>query len=103
VLLAGPISPVAAEQAPQSEPILAPIVRTERPGAGIIRVVYDLRGAAGLLFSVTLEASSDGGQTFTVRPRAVTGDVGPGVVVGTGKTIAWDSTKDVEDLQVDRY
>ena len=103
VALAGPMTTVATAQTPQAEPILAPIVRTERVGAGVVRVVYDLRGAAGSMYAVSLEASTDGGHTFTIRPRAVTGDVGPGVAVGTGKTVAWDSTKDVEDLQIDRY
>jgi hypothetical protein len=103
VVLAGPMTTVATAQTPQAEPILAPIVRTERVGAGVVRVVYDLRGAAGSMYAVSLEASTDGGHTFTIRPRAVTGDVGPGVAVGTGKTVAWDSTKDVEDLQIDRY
>jgi hypothetical protein len=93
----------AAAQAEQPGIILAPIVRTERVGAGVIRVVYDLRGAAGAVFTVSLEVSNDGGQSFTIRPRATTGDVGPGIAIGTGKTITWDTTKDVEDLQIDRY
>ena len=57
----------------------------------------------GTAFDVVLEASDDGGQTYTVRPRAMTGDVGPRVSPGAGKTIVWDSTKDVDDLQADRY
>jgi hypothetical protein len=87
----------------QSEPSLAPIVRTERAGAGVVRIVYNLQGAPGALFVVSLEASSDGGQTFAIRPRATTGDVGPGIAVGTGKMITWDTSKDVDDLQIDRY
>jgi hypothetical protein len=55
------------------------------------------------VFAVALEASTDGGRTFTVHPSAVTGDVGPGVSTGNAKTIVWDSTKDIEDLQIDRY
>jgi hypothetical protein len=93
----------AAARTGQSEPSLAPIVRTERAGAGVIRVVYDLAGAPGATFSVALEASNDGGQTFAVRPRALTGDVGANVSPGTGKAVVWDSTKDTEDLQIDRY
>ena len=75
---------IASQAAPgaQTEPggiVLAPIVRTERPGAGVIRVVYDLRGTTGMVFTVSLEASNDGGQTFAIRPRATTGGVGPGI------------------------
>src|SRR5262245_8685728 len=83
--------------------MFAPILRTERAGAGVVRIVYDLRGVIGTAFAVTLEASDDGGQTFTVRPQALTGDVGPRVAPGAEKAIVWDSTKDVDDLQVDRY
>jgi hypothetical protein len=93
----------AAPRAEQGGSALAPIVRTERAGAGIVRVVYDLDGAAGALFSVSLEASTDGGRTFAIRPSAVTGDVGAGVSPGTNKTIAWDTTKDVEELQLERF
>ena len=89
--------------AAQDEGVLAPIVRTEQAGAGVVHVVYTLRGTAGTVFAVALEASTDGGRTFTVHPRAVTGDVGPGVSTGSEKTIVWDSTKDIEDLQIDRY
>ena len=97
------VLPVSAAQTGQGGIILAPIVRTERAGAGVIRVVYDLRGTADTVFTVSLEASNDGGQTFTIRPRATTGDVGPGVAAGSGKVIEWASTKDVDDLQLDRY
>jgi hypothetical protein len=78
-------------------------VRTERADAGVIRVVYDLPARRAATFSVALEASNDGGQTFAIRPRALTGDVGANVSPGTGKAIVWDSTKDIEDLQIDRY
>jgi hypothetical protein len=90
-------------QTDQSGTMFAPIMRTERAGGGVVRVVYDLRGVSGTAFAVSLEASDDGGQTFSVRARALTGDVGPRVSPGAEKTIVWDSTKDVDDLQVDRY
>ena len=93
----------AGQQTNQADTVFAPILRTERASAGVVRVVYDLRGVMGTAFAVALEASDDGGQTYTVRPRALTGDVGPRVSPGAEKTIVWDSTKDVDDLQVDRY
>ena len=95
----------AASSAQSGSPRLtyAPVMKTERLGAGVIRIVYDLNGAAGARFTVTLEASSDGGQTFAVQLRATTGDVGPNVASGTGKAIEWDSAKDIDDLQFDRF
>ena len=90
-------------QSESPRPIYAPILRTERVGAGVIRIVYDLNAAPSTLVMVTLEASSDGGQTFAVHPRATTGDVGPNVTPGAGKAIERDSTKDIDELQLDRY
>lgn len=79
-------------------------VRSEVSG-NTITVFYDLVGATSptATFTVTLQASLDGGQTFTVRPVSVTGDVGPNVRAGTGKRIVWDATKDVQILQLNRF
>jgi hypothetical protein len=104
VLIAVTLAPRGANS--QTEPprtTLAPIVRTERAGAGVVRIVYNLDGAAGALFAVALEVSNDSGRSFDIVPRALTGDVGPGVSPGAEKTIVWDSSKDVDDLQLDRY
>jgi hypothetical protein len=90
-------------QIDQPPSTLAPIVRTERAAAGVVRIVYDLSGAAGTLVTVSLEVSNDSGRTFDIVPRALAGDVGAGVSPGGEKTIVWDTTKDVEDLQIDRY
>src|SRR5215510_12626237 len=84
-------------QGEQGTGVLAPIVRTEHSGGGVVRIVYDLSGTAGRVFAVSVEASSDGGRTFAIRPVAVTGDVGPGVSNRGEKTIVWDSSKDVDD------
>jgi hypothetical protein len=103
VLFAVAVTPRSAgSQTAPPRTTLAPIVRTERAGAGVVRIVYNLNGAAGALFSVALEVSNDGGQSFVVRPSALTGDVGPGVSAGSEKTIEWDSAKDIEDLQIER-
>ena len=66
------------------------ILNTDRLGAGVFRIAYDLNGSPRTLATVTLEASNDGGQTFAVHPRATTGDVGPNVTPGAGKAIEWD-------------
>lgn len=97
-----PVPPAAGSQTQPLRTTLAPIVRTEHAGAGVVRIVYNLNGAAGMLFGVSLEVSNDGGQSFAVRPSALTGDVGPAVSAGSEKTIVWDSAKDIEDLQIER-
>lgn len=80
-----------------------PIVRVERGGGGIVRVVYNLGGGADSTFNISIEASNDGGRTFAIRPAAVRGDVGANVRPGMGRAIEWDSSKDVDDLQMDRF
>jgi hypothetical protein len=79
-------------------------VRSEVSG-NTITVFYDLVGATNptATFTVTLQASLDGGRTFTVQPVSVTGDVGPNVRAGTGKRIVWDATKDSQVLQLNRF
>jgi hypothetical protein len=68
---------------------------------GLVTVSYDLAAAATpSTFSVTLEASQDGGKTYGLRPQSVTGDVGRGVSAGPGKRIVWDAAKDTDSLQL---
>src|SRR6185503_1793548 len=55
------------------------------------------------VFSVTLDASDDGGQTWNVKPKNMTGDVGANVTAGTGKRIVWEAGKDVEVLKFDQF
>jgi hypothetical protein len=71
---------------------------------GVVVVSYDLTSVdPAATFVVTLEVSGDGGQTYAVRPRTVTGDVGPAVRAGFGKQITWEAARDVETLEFDRY
>lgn len=71
---------------------------------GVVTITYDLVGpeTAGA-FNVTLEVSTNGGQTFDVQPRSVKGDFGRAVPPGQGKRIVWEAAKDVESLQTDQF
>src|SRR5262245_24424309 len=61
----------------------------------VINVTYDLvYQNEQATFDVVLEASQDGGQTYDVHPVAVTGDVGPGIHPGIGRTITWQAARD---------
>ena len=62
----------------------------ETDGSGQVVVSYDLFDADGDAVTVTLRASRDGGLTWDLSCDTVTGDVGSGVLSGTGKTIVWD-------------
>jgi hypothetical protein len=66
---------------------------------GVVVVSYDLVSAdPAAVFSVALEASSDGGKTYGVQPKTVQGDVGQSVRAGQGKQITWEASRDVEIL-----
>lgn len=79
-------------------------MRVELAGDGIVRITYDLNSSdSSLVFDVHVEASTDGGTVFGVRPRAVSGDVGAGVRSGTGKRIEWRASQDVERVQLDQF
>ena len=71
---------------------------------GVVVVSYDLiSNDPNATFAVVLEVSGDGGQSYAVRPRTLSGDVGPAVRAGGGKRITWEAARDVENLEVDRY
>lgn len=79
-------------------------VRFEQREEGIVHILYDLSSSDPLaVFSVRVEASSDGGVTFGLRPQSAAGDVGNGVTPGVGKRIVWDAGKDIERVQFDRF
>lgn len=96
VTIASP-PPAVAQSAPPPVVVLG---RIEPAGGGVIKIVYDLDAAAST-WEVALEVSLDGGSTFDVQPKSISGAVGT-VPAGRDRSITWDSGKDVELLQVDR-
>jgi formylglycine-generating enzyme required for sulfatase activity len=64
-------------------------------GSKLVDVSYDLADTvAGATSSIGLGVSSDAGVTYTVPVSSLTGAVGDGVTVGTGKKIVWDADTD---------
>jgi len=72
-----------------------------------ILILYDLVGEGA--YGVTLHVSKDVGNTFSINPQSVSGDVGPvvygqdkqvvwAVHPGKNKQIVWDVLKDVREL-----
>ena len=79
-----------------SPPLVSNIAVSQRTdGSKLVDIHYDLADADADPCLVTVQASSDGGSTWTVPITALTGDVGPGVTPGTGKQIVWNSWTDV--------
>ena len=72
--------------------------------SGVVTITYDLTAfESPSSFDVTLEVSTDGGQTYDVQPRSMSGDVGRPVSSGRGKRIVWEFAKDVENLQINQF
>jgi len=109
LILAAATLAIHPQAAPGQQAFAAPQgridnVRFEQAAGGRIQVFYDLVASdPRSTFSVGLEVSADGGQTFTVKPSTLSGDVGPGVAPGAGKRIVWDAGKDVESVQVNQF
>lgn len=61
----------------------------------MVEIPYDLIDADGDACTVSVQASSDGGATWTVPITALSGAVGAGVTPGAGKLIVWDCRADL--------
>jgi hypothetical protein len=57
-------------------------------------IQYDLEGIPNKKYHVNLSLSDDYGETFTIKPASVQGDVGKSVTSGPDKEILWDIVKD---------
>ena len=66
----------------------------------LVDIQYNLDGNRSMF--VEFFFSSDGGVTFPVACTAVTGDAGPGVEYGVGKTAVWDAAQDWNQNFTDR-
>ena len=60
----------------------------------LIIIRYDLDGLLNKEYQVKLSLSDDYGASFRIKPYAVRGDVGKGVIPGVGKEIIWTITDD---------
>lgn len=78
-------------------------VRFSQTEADQVEVMYDLAAPAGTKWTVELWLSQDGGESFTIQPRSVRGDVGEGVLSGTGKRILWDVFADIRKLEGEAF
>ncbi|MEI6715965.1 MAG: SUMF1/EgtB/PvdO family nonheme iron enzyme [Verrucomicrobiota bacterium] len=72
-------------------PTVSNVTFSVQSGTKLVDVYYDLAGGTS---AVSLAVSSDGGTTYAVPVTSVTGNVGDGVTVGTGKHIVWDAGTD---------
>jgi hypothetical protein len=83
-----------ADRQPQAPLVYNVSFAQRRDGSGLVDVHYDLADLDSEAATVALEASRDGGLTWDLAVATVSGDVGPGVVVGAGRQIVWDFAAD---------
>jgi hypothetical protein len=71
---------------------------------GVVTITYDLTASERQgSFNVTLDVSTNGGQTYDVQARAISGDVGQQISAGRAKRILWEFARDVESLQTSQF
>ena len=90
VIVPGAIPAPALAATPQVTNVLA----IQRPGTKLVDVTYDVYDADGHAMTVALYISPDGGVSFPIQGVTVTGDVGAGILSGTGRHIEWDAGAD---------
>lgn len=61
---------------------------------GTVKITYDLTGKPDKKYLVGIKLSHDGGQTYSITPETVTGDVGRGIRPGMQKQISWEYLTD---------
>jgi hypothetical protein len=87
-------TPVLANTPPEVTNVLA----VQRPHTALVDVTFDIFDADGDLVNVTLWYSLDGGASWDNQCVTVSGNVGDGVVSGTGLAATWDAGTDAADL-----
>lgn len=75
-----------------SAPGINTVVASQTLGTQNVTITYNLVDANNA--TVAFDVSSDGGSTWVVPHTSVTGDVGAGIVPGSGKTITWNAGAD---------
>ena len=70
------------------------VTAVQRAGTKLVDLTYDVAAEGFSTVAIKVEASSDGGATWTVPVQTISGAVGEAVPVGTGKTVVWDAAAD---------
>jgi formylglycine-generating enzyme required for sulfatase activity len=76
-----------------ADPVVSNISAVQRAGTKLVDITYDVTADTPTV-KVTLEISSDGGQTFTVPAVTTSGALGSAITTGTGKVITWNAGVD---------
>jgi formylglycine-generating enzyme required for sulfatase activity len=76
-----------------AQPTVSNVRAAQRTGTRFVDITYDLAHSAGLLSTVRVEVSQDGGITYGTA-SSLAGAVGGGIAPGVAKTVAWNAGQD---------
>jgi formylglycine-generating enzyme required for sulfatase activity len=76
-------------------PVVTNVQAKQRSGTLLVDITYDVEYPDGGTMVISVEISSDRGQTWRVPAHSFSGDVGRGIRPGTGKHIVWDAGADL--------
>ena len=89
---------LSANVAEAGAPMVSNVRAAQRSDTTLVDITYDVDDQDGDPLTVTVEVSDDEGMTYSILAVSFTGDVGPGVAVGTDRHIVWDAGNDVPDI-----
>jgi len=75
-------------------PYVLNVVAQQRAGTKLVDITYDVEDADGDILTISAKVSDNGGLTF-LPACSFSGDIGPGVSPGIGKSIVWDAGADI--------
>lgn len=85
-------------------PVVSNVSFTQRTdGSLIIDIYYDLADTDAETKKIEIVASDDNGSTWDLPCTSLTGDVGMGVTLGTGKHVIWDFYADNPNQSGSQY
>ena len=77
-------------------------IRVTQEGDNVV-ITYDVTSdKAGQTFDIKVECSADNGKTFSILPKALSGDL-KGITAGTTKNIIWDVLSERQELTGDQF
>ena len=94
------------EAAPPSAPVVYNLQIAQRTdGSGLVDIYYDLFDQNNDPGTISLLVSTDAGATYTYvpNPANLSGDIGAGIALGTGKHIIWNVGAEAVEFESNDY
>lgn len=77
-------------------PTVSNLIAQQMPGTEVVQITYNLTESEGLPCWIYLQIDRDNFDTWAIPAHALSGDVGPGILPGNGKTILWNAGLDYD-------